>query len=178
MMLQFIRVLFIAALVAAGAVGPAMAQSDRFDRSGTWSGELGVGAFVLDSETGLSVSGQARYHFTKNFAAGPSVVAGFTDSSRAYNLRALLRIGTVFAEKSQSPFEIYAEAGVGAIIFDFDAVPPLFPADTTADVVIPFGGGFVWHLPGGVGIQGGALMNVTTNKREEFFPEFYAGLIF
>lgn len=157
---------------------PATAQADRFNRAGTWNGELGVGAFVLDNDSGFSVSGRARYYFTDNFAVGPALTAGFADHVNVYNARMLGRIGTVLGKSGKMPLELYAEAGVGAIIFDLDrtASPP--NGDTMTDLVVPFGGGFVWHLGRGVGLHGGALLNVTTNDQERFYPEFFAGLFF
>lgn len=192
-MKQLFLFLSIAAVVAVVGATPASAQTSRFDRSGTWSGELGVGGFFIqnalgENEAGISVNGQARYHFTRNFALGPSGSVGFTENYRVYNIRALARIGAVIAEKSRSPLELYAEVGVGTIIFDNDDLRAIVPpttvpivverADTKADLVIPFGGGFVWHVAPGFGIHGGALMNVTTNDDDRFYPEFFAGLIF
>ena len=177
-----IRFLILSVLAIAVVAGlPGAASAGRFDRAGTWNGELGVGAFILDDESGFSVSGRARYYFTDHFAVGPAITAGFTDNIKVYNLRMLLRMGTVLGEKSSSPFEVYAEAGAGMIIFDYDAIPNAIPptlASTEQALVVPFGGGFVWHITPGFGIQGGALMNVTTDKREEFYPEFFAGLYF
>ncbi|MCB0218290.1 MAG: hypothetical protein KDH09_01230 [Chrysiogenetes bacterium] len=176
---QLLVLMVFAATLVLGL--PGRAHAGRFDRAGTWNGELGVGAFILDDESGFSVSGRARYYFTDHLAVGPAVTAGFTDNIKVYNLRMLLRMGTVLGEKSSSPFEIYAEAGAGAIIFDYDANPTAIPptlASTDTALVIPFGGGFVWHIAPGFGIQGGALMNVTTDSREEFYPEFFAGIFF
>lgn len=176
---QFLILMAFAAMLVFST--PGLASAGRFDRAGTWNGELGVGAFILDDESGFSVSGRARYYFTDHLAVGPAITAGFTDTIKVYNLRMLVRMGTVLGEKSSSPFEIYAEAGAGAIIFDYDANPTGIPptlASTYTAMVIPFGGGFVWHVAPGFGIQGGALMNVTTDSREEFYPEFFAGIFF